>query len=61
MSPQLQEILTTVEPSTAARILKISVATLYTWRKSGKIAAAKDGAGRWRFDLRPFIPETREA
>jgi predicted site-specific integrase-resolvase len=55
MTEQLQNELARCRSGQAARLLGVTVMTLHNWRRAGKIEAEQDAAGRYLFDVRPFV------
>lgn len=57
MTEQLSSELARCPTGMAARLLSVSVRTLHAWRVTGRIGAEQTAAGRWLFDVRPFLAE----
>jgi len=57
MTEQLERGLARCSPGMTARSLSISLPTLAEWRQRGKIGAEHTPAGRWLYDVRPFVKD----
>jgi hypothetical protein len=57
MTDQLQNELAKCRAGQAARLCGVTAMTLHNWRRAGKIEAVKDAAGRYLFDVRPFLKD----
>jgi DNA-binding transcriptional MerR regulator len=61
MTDNLSRELAACSAGQAARIVGVSVQTLNNWRKAGRIEAKQDAAGRYRYDVRPFVKAETDA
>lgn len=61
MTEQLENELTRCPAGAASRLLGVSIRTLYNWRVAGKLAGEQTAAGRWLFDVRPFVKKAKVA
>jgi predicted site-specific integrase-resolvase len=55
MTEELERELARCGAGQAARLIGISVPTLHAWRKAGKIEARQTPAGKYVYDVRPWV------
>jgi hypothetical protein len=60
VTEQLQNELAKCPAGMAARLVGVSIRTLNNWRKAGRIDAEQTPAGRWLFDVRPFLQKAEK-
>ena len=57
MTDELQNVLERCPAGLAARLIGISVPTLHAWRKAGTIEATQTPAGKYVYDVRPWVKD----